>query len=95
MRSPALAAAVVCWCCEKAPFGNKRARLLAVRDDERQHRLLTRYYQRLGFTQLREVGSDFRSIADRVEWGGEGSLMELDLEAYRAKWSSAVRTLGT
>ena len=38
-----------------------------------------RYYRRLGFTPLREVRSDLRDMADRIVWGGEGTLMELDL----------------
>ena len=72
-------AAVVCWCRENDPFGGTRAQLLCIRDDERQHRSLVRHYRFLGFRPLREVDSDLGSVADRVIWGGEGTLMELDL----------------
>ena len=86
-------AAVVCWCRENDPFGGRRAHLLCIRDDERQHKALVRYYRKLGFTPLREVRSDLRDMADRVVWGGEGTLMELDLGEHRRPRTRARRTL--
>ena len=60
-----VAAAVACWIRERDPFKCTSAQLLAIKDDERQHRQLVRFYRRLGYTPLREVGSDLRSIADQ------------------------------
>ena len=87
--------AVVCWCRENGPFGCKAAQLLCIRDDERQHRSLVRYYRRLGFEVLREVGGDLRSVADRVVWGGDGTIMELDFDTYLRRLGGAVRLLGS
>ena len=86
--------ATACWIRERAPFGNTRAQLLCIRDDARQHRSLVRFYRRLGFTALREVGSDLRSIGDRVVWGGDGTIMEIELDAVRRRFGPAVRALG-
>eukprot|EP00614_Pseudopedinella_elastica_P028570 CAMPEP_0172615870 /NCGR_PEP_ID=MMETSP1068-20121228/62563_1 /TAXON_ID=35684 /ORGANISM="Pseudopedinella elastica, Strain CCMP716" /LENGTH=267 /DNA_ID=CAMNT_0013421151 /DNA_START=30 /DNA_END=830 /DNA_ORIENTATION=- len=62
--------------------GASRAELLAILDDERQHRILVRYYQRLGFSKMRDVGDELGSLGDRLVWGGVGALMETDL----TKW---------
>ena len=62
-------------------------------DDERQHRTLVRYYRRLGFKPLREIGSDLRSIGDRVVWGGDGTLMEVDFDAYARRMTRAIREM--
>jgi hypothetical protein len=86
--------AVACWVREKGAFGNPRAQLLCIRDDERQHRSLIRFYRKLGFRPLREVGSDLGSIADRVVWGGEGTIMEVELDFLRKRFADSVRALG-
>ena len=86
--------AVACWIRERGAFGNARAQLLAVRDDERQHGALVRFYRRLGFVPLREVGSDLRSLADRVAWGGDGTIMEIDVDGIRRRYAGKVRSLG-
>ena len=86
--------AVACWIRERGPFGCTKAELLCIRDDERQHRSLVRFYRKLGFAPLREVGSDLRSMADRVVWGGDGTIMEVGLDAFAAKWSATVRGMG-
>ena len=91
-----LSLATASWIAEKGPFGNQRAQLLCIRDDERQHRSLVRFYKRLGFRTLREVGDDFRSVADRVVWGGDGTLMELDIpRMLRGAGPAALRRLGS
>lgn len=91
-----IGAAVICWMRECAPFRPERAELLAIRDDERQHRTLVRYYRYLGFQSLRNVDSgDLRSAKDLVMWGGEGLLMELDCARFLERWASAVRAMGT
>jgi len=86
--------ATACWIRESGPFGNTRAQLLCIKDDERQHRSLVRFYRRLGFARLREVGSDFKDLGDRVVWGGEGTLMEIDIDGMRKAFGSRVRSLG-
>lgn len=94
--NPGLLLAVAAICCvrERAPFQCKRAELLCILDDERQHRSLVRFYRRLGCSPLREVGSDLRSVADRVLWGGEGTIMDVQVEAFLLKWTDAVRAMG-
>ncbi|MFM7311687.1 MAG: hypothetical protein ACKO0M_00700, partial [Cyanobium sp.] len=52
---PLITAACFAWALEATPC--RRARFLAIRDDARQHRRLVRYFRRLGFEPLREVGS--------------------------------------
>ena len=32
-----------------------------------------RYYRRLGFSEVRDVGDDWRGLADRAVWGGVGA----------------------
>jgi hypothetical protein len=46
--------------------GAKRAELLAIMDDDTQHRILVRYYKRIGFREVREVGDSLSSFGDRV-----------------------------
>jgi len=69
-------AATFAWALEETPC--RRARLLAIRDQERQHRRLVRYFRRLGFTPLRELGGGPLDLAPRLLWGGAGLLMEGD-----------------
>ena len=69
-------AATFAWALEATPC--RRARLLAIRDHERQHRRLVRYFRRLGFTPLRELGGGIADLAPRLFWGGAGLLMEGD-----------------
>jgi hypothetical protein len=67
-------AATFAWALEATPC--RRARLLAIRDHERQHRRLVRYFRQLGFTPLRELGGGATDLAPRLLWGGAGLLME-------------------
>jgi hypothetical protein len=66
-------AATFAWALEATPC--RRARLLAIRDTPRQHRALVRYFQRLGFEPLREVGAAPADLPLRLVWGGAGLLM--------------------
>ena len=54
-----------------------------------------RYYRRLGFATLREVGDEggMRDFADQVVWGGVGTLMEVDVRDFVARWGGAVREM--
>ena len=68
-----ITAACFAWALEATPC--RQARFLAIRDDERQHRRLVRYFRRLGFTPLRELGSAPWDLPERLLWGGAGLLM--------------------
>uniref|UniRef100_A0A7S2C8K0 Uncharacterized protein n=2 Tax=Octactis speculum TaxID=3111310 RepID=A0A7S2C8K0_9STRA len=74
--------------------GCKRAELLAIYDDDKQHKVLVRFYQRIGFKSVRDVGDTFASLGDRLVWGGVGQLMETDLEAWVRKWAPIIRDPG-
>jgi hypothetical protein len=89
-----LSVGVACWILEECPFGSKRGELLAIMDSTKQHATLVRYYRRLGFSTLREVGDGFGSFGDQLVWGGVGMLMDVDLDQFRTRWSSAIRGLG-
>jgi len=69
-------AATFAWALEATPC--RRARLLAIRDNERQHHRLVRYFQRLGFEPVREVGAGLTDLPLRLVWGGSGLLMRGD-----------------
>lgn len=73
---PLIAAAAFAWALEVTPC--RRARILAIRDGDRQHRRLVRYFRRLGFTPLRELGAAPVDLPARLIWGGAGLLMEAD-----------------
>jgi hypothetical protein len=73
---PLIWAATFAWALEETPC--RRARLLAIRDGERQHRRLVRYFRRLGFRPLRELGGGPLDLAPRLLWGGAGLLMQGD-----------------
>ena len=91
-----LGAAVVCYMREVAPFKHPAMQLLAINDDERQHKTLVRYYRGLGFEAVREVSGDkLSSAADLMVWGGDGLLMEMPLERFLERWGGAVRRMGT
>lgn len=73
---PLIWAATFAWALEATPC--RTARLLAIRDGERQHRRLVRYFRRLGFAPLRELGGGPMDLAPRLIWGGAGLLMQGD-----------------
>merc|ERR1711874_295739 len=68
-----LAASIAVWNKEKSPIYCKEAHLLAIKDEDKQHRGLVRYYKGLGFKTLRE-GEEL-TFQDQVNWGGDGTLM--------------------
>jgi hypothetical protein len=68
--------ATFAWALEVTPC--RQATILAIRDSERQHRLLVRYFRQLGFTPLRELGAGPADLAPRLLWGGAGLLMRAD-----------------
>ncbi len=66
-------AATMAWAIEETPC--KRARLLAINDEDHQHKVLIRYFQKRGFTTVKDVGSSPLDLPYRIIWGGAGSLM--------------------
>mmetsp|Transcript_58070 Transcript_58070/g.126135 ORF Transcript_58070/g.126135 Transcript_58070/m.126135 type:complete len:234 (-) Transcript_58070:372-1073(-) len=79
-----LSVAVFCWINECDPFGCKRAQLLAIMDEPKQHKILVRYYRRLGFKPLRTVDDSLGSFPDALVWGGSGTLMEVEVGQFLA-----------
>ncbi len=69
-------AAMFAWALEATPC--RSARLLAIRDHEAQHRRLVRYFRRLGFEPIRDVGAAAADLPLRLVWGGAGLLMRGD-----------------
>ena len=74
--APLLLAAACGWALERTSC--RRARFLAIHDDDRQHRRLVRYFRGLGFAPQRELGSAPGDWGARLLWGGSGLLMEGD-----------------
>ncbi|MCP9820874.1 hypothetical protein KBZ18_15420 [Synechococcus sp. Cruz-9H2] len=70
---PLIWAATFAWALEHTPC--RHAALLAIRDDEHQHRRLVRYFRRLGFEPKRELGAGALDLPQRLLWGGAGLLM--------------------
>ena len=71
-------AATTAWALEATPC--RRARLLAIRDNDDQHRRLLRYFRRKGFNTIREVNAALWDLPLRMVWGGAGTLMSGDLQ---------------
>ena len=69
-------ASTMAWALEETPC--KRARLLAIHDEEIQHNSLIRYFSKRGFKTVKEVGSSPLDLPFRVVWGGAGNLMVAD-----------------
>ena len=86
---PLIWAATFAWALEATPC--RQATLLAIRDNEAQHRRLVRYFSRLGFEQLRELGAGPLDLAPRLLWGGSGLLMQGDCsEGLGRSWRQLV-----
>ena len=66
-------AATMSWALEETPCRN--ARLLAIRDDDKQHSSLVRYFMSKGFRSVKEIGSSPLDLPLRLVWGGSGLLM--------------------
>ncbi|MFZ9975004.1 MAG: hypothetical protein ACO3FK_12080, partial [Vulcanococcus sp.] len=81
-------AATFAWALESTPC--RSARLLAIRDNDLQHRRLVRYFQRLGFAPIREVGAAALDLPLRLIWGGAGLLMRGECSpGLEMAWRSA------
>ena len=66
-------AATMAWALEETPC--RSARLLAIYDENNQHKLLQRYFRRRGFDTVRNVGSSPLDLPLRLVWGGSGAFM--------------------
>ena len=82
-------AATMAWALEETPC--RSARLLAIYDENNQHKTLQRYFRKRGFNIVRNVGSSPLDLPLRLVWGGAGALMVGDCEevlsrSYRC-WS--------
>ena len=73
---PLIAAAAFAWALEQTPC--RRAQILAIRDDDGQHRRLVRYFGRFGFGPSKELGAALWDLPERLVWGGAGLLMQAD-----------------
>ena len=71
-------AASMTWAMEATPC--RRARLLAIRDDDLQHRRLVRYFRQRGFQLEREIAAALWDLPLRMVWGGAGALMSGSVE---------------
>ncbi len=84
-------AGTMAWALEKTIC--KSARLLAIHDDPRQHKRLTRYFRMRGFNFVRDVGSAPSDLPLRLVWGGAGTLMVASChevyESSRHLWENA------
>ena len=76
-------AATTAWALETTPC--RRARLLAIRDSDDQHRRLVRYFRRRGFSTVREVNAALWDLPLRMVWGGPGALMSGDLQTVLSR----------
>ena len=76
-------AATMAWALESTPC--RKARLLAIRDDDRQHQRLVRYFRGRGFEPVREVQAALWDLPLRMVWGGAGQLMLGDCEQIQCR----------
>ena len=71
-------ASTMAWALEETPC--RSARLLAIYDENNQHKILQRYFRRRGFNTVRNVGSSLLDLPLRLVWGGAGAFMVGDCE---------------
>ena len=81
--------ATMAWALEETPC--ESARLLAIYDENNQHKILQRYFRRRGFKTIRNVGSSPLDLPLRLVWGGAGAFMvgncEEVLDISYKRWS--------
>ncbi len=65
--------ATMAWALEETPC--RSARLLAIYDENNQHKILQRYFRRRGFNIVRNVGATPLDLPLRLVWGGAGAFM--------------------
>mmetsp|Transcript_3536 Transcript_3536/g.6693 ORF Transcript_3536/g.6693 Transcript_3536/m.6693 type:complete len:347 (+) Transcript_3536:2175-3215(+) len=72
--------------------GVSRCYGLAIRDADPQHRRLVSYFRRMGAVPIRDVGSRLRDFGDRLVWGGEGLIMEVNVKRALSRWQRHLRS---
>ena len=77
------------WALEETPC--QSARLLAIYDENNQHKILQRYFRRRGFNTIRDIGASPLDLPLRLVWGGAGAFMvgsceDIFSRSYR-RWS--------
>lgn len=56
------------------------------------HARLCKYYKRMSFEVVREVGGNGLSdLPHQLVWGGVGTRMDADISAFLRRWSNAIR----
>ena len=82
-------ATTMAWAIDKK--SSKKARLLAIFDNEGYSKKLVRYFKIVGFKIVKEVGSSPLDLFLRLVWGGAGTLMQGDclyiLKKFEKKFS--------
>ena len=78
-------ASTMAWALESTPC--KRARLLAIYDNQPRHLSLVRYFSSRGFVKVRDVGSTPVDLPLRMIWGGAGCLMTANCKEVLEKSS--------
>lgn len=63
---------------------------------EHQHRRLVRYYTRLGFQYVREIGDNGLSdLPHLLVWGGAGTRMNINPESMLRQWLPLLQRMNT
>ena len=87
-NSPPLVSELI-WCTTMAwALENtccKSARLLAIYDQEGYNKKLVRYFRKMGFYIVKQVGSSPNDLPLRLIWGGAGTLMRGECEFILSK----------
>ena len=86
-------ASTMAWSIEKK--SSKKARLLAIYDNEGYSKKLVRYFKLNGFEIIKEVGSSPIDLFLRLVWGGAGTLMKgncLDILSRLEKKLSLIKS---
>lgn len=73
--------------------GCRKVELLSIDDGNEYAPKLVKYYGRLGFKTVKEVGDNgfFEDLPHLLVWGGVGTRMDGDLQQLLSKWGGIVR----
>ncbi|KAL0028447.1 hypothetical protein WJX77_007127 [Trebouxia sp. C0004] len=72
--------------------GCVKAEMLAINDDDHQHARLVKYYRRMGFEKVLEVGNNGLSdLQHLLVWGGAGTRMNCNPEQFLRRWASLLK----
>lgn len=56
------------------------------------HARLCKYYRRMGFVAVREVGGNgLPDLPHQLVWGGVGTRMDADIGSFLQRWSGPIR----